>query len=105
MVERFHGRGEFVPGRAHDDQVDALSQALAYLRGTGWSAEDSKVLQETARMMAGSSRHWGAGRFEPQYPGQMNSGSCLADDAYEDSLQGGPRLTIGSRWSRFHGTW
>jgi hypothetical protein len=76
------------------------------MRGTSF---DSAEFQETVRQQNAffaRERHQRSVTFpsRPAYPDQMQT-RCDADDAYEDSLHGSSRWTIGYRWSRHRGGW
>jgi hypothetical protein len=87
------------PAAPHDDQVDALTQALSYLRGSGW---DSASFQEMGRQMIAydAQRHRGA----PAY-GQMIMNSPDLEEYEDGPSVEGLRYTNPSRFSRIRGAW
>jgi predicted phage terminase large subunit-like protein len=86
------------PAAPHDDMVDAFTQVLSYLRGSGW---DSESFQEMGRQMIAydAQRRRGA----PGYGRMINNVNDMLD--YEDGTVDGVRYTLPSRLSRIRGAW
>jgi Terminase RNaseH-like domain len=88
------------PGAPHDDQVDALTQALAYMRSSGG---DSESFQEMGRQMAAydAQRRRGAPALR-----SMTMNSRDLEDAEDAPSVDGIRYTNVSRLARFRrGAW
>ena len=90
------------PSAPHDDQVDAMSQALAYLHHNSWSAQDSEIWQQVgAQQLAASAQRR---RLAGYTPGTMINNVADADAAE----YGGTAVVDGKRYtnsSRLKGRW